>query len=592
MSALSIQPTFPIFTDIDGQPLENGYIWIGVANLDPQVNPINVYWDSALTISAPQPIRTLGGYPSRNGTPARLYVNSDYSIRVQNRNGSTVYSAQAAAERYSSDLISFTGFKGQVGVVADLADDDGANWIGFDPAGASSIARSAQEKMRDFVSVKDYGAVGDGVANDGPAINACFADPLVGAVYFPKGTYLTNVQILNNRKPARGEGWQITTIKASAAIQSVFQLSGQNCVVEQIFFDGNNLTDYGVIMRQCNSSILQNFGVENVKVDGVYYPKQNNNNTAAVKDGLIRYVGTTYSTGTASVSAGGTVVTITGAADLTTLGFRVTDDFLKVGTTQRAREIVSITSNTVTVYPAFNGAETSVSYSLRKGSGIHIDTHGDNSRQLIEQNTMQFCAVAGLDQTPLYGATCIRNTVEFCEFGHIIGRRSISSATRGSEDIGPYYEGNPSGDWLVGGAIGFDIISPNSDVNLDKLVFQPNQGPSVRIRLAQYDLTEYTEDQTNLTTINPQINTTQYIAGAQNCVVNLPDVPANTSSGAGYIYIWHVRLVVRTKSGFNTTIKSSTFVNGVAGATGVVVTGDYKVYDCYYQPGAGWVVQV
>ena len=93
MSALTVNPPFPIFTDIDGQPLENGYIWIGTANLNPQTNPINVYWDAALTISAAQPIRTLGGYPSNSGTPARLYVNADYSIRVMNRNGSTIYSS-------------------------------------------------------------------------------------------------------------------------------------------------------------------------------------------------------------------------------------------------------------------------------------------------------------------------------------------------------------------------------------------------------------------------------------------------------------------------------------------------------------------
>lgn len=93
MSALIVNPPFPIFTDIDGQPLENGYIWIGTANLNPQTNPINVYWDASLTISAAQPIRTLGGYPSNSGTPARLYVNADYSIRVQNRNGSTIYSS-------------------------------------------------------------------------------------------------------------------------------------------------------------------------------------------------------------------------------------------------------------------------------------------------------------------------------------------------------------------------------------------------------------------------------------------------------------------------------------------------------------------
>lgn len=105
MSALSIQPTYPIFTDIDGQPLEDGYVWIGVANLAPIVNPITVYWDAALTIPAAQPIRTQGGYPVNSGTPARLYVNSNYSIQVQNKNGSVVYSAPAATERYSDVVI-------------------------------------------------------------------------------------------------------------------------------------------------------------------------------------------------------------------------------------------------------------------------------------------------------------------------------------------------------------------------------------------------------------------------------------------------------------------------------------------------------
>lgn len=93
MSALSIQPTYPIFTDTDGQPLEDGYIWIGQANLDPEGNPIAVFWDVALTQPAGQPIRTLNGYPANNGTPARLYVNSDYSIRVMDKNGVVLYTS-------------------------------------------------------------------------------------------------------------------------------------------------------------------------------------------------------------------------------------------------------------------------------------------------------------------------------------------------------------------------------------------------------------------------------------------------------------------------------------------------------------------
>jgi hypothetical protein len=93
MSTIEVQPPYPAFAGADGLPLENGYIWIGTVNLNPQVNPIAVYWDAAQTISAPQPIRTLNGYPSRNGTPARFYVASDYSIQVLDSKGSLVYTS-------------------------------------------------------------------------------------------------------------------------------------------------------------------------------------------------------------------------------------------------------------------------------------------------------------------------------------------------------------------------------------------------------------------------------------------------------------------------------------------------------------------
>jgi hypothetical protein len=91
--SVSINPPYPIFAEADGLPLENGYIWIGSANLDPQTNPINVYWDDDLTITAAQPIRTLNGYVVYQGTPARFYTNGDYSIRVMNKNGSTIYTS-------------------------------------------------------------------------------------------------------------------------------------------------------------------------------------------------------------------------------------------------------------------------------------------------------------------------------------------------------------------------------------------------------------------------------------------------------------------------------------------------------------------
>ena len=93
MSALSVEPPFPAFADADGQPLDDGYIWIGTVNLNPITNPIVAFFDAGLTITAVQPIRTSGGYPVYQGTPARIYTTSDYSIQVQNKNGTVVYTS-------------------------------------------------------------------------------------------------------------------------------------------------------------------------------------------------------------------------------------------------------------------------------------------------------------------------------------------------------------------------------------------------------------------------------------------------------------------------------------------------------------------
>lgn len=91
---ISVTTPFPIFTDVDGNPLDDGYVYVGTAGLNPETNPITVYWDSALTIPAVQPIRTLGGYASRNGTPGQLYANAvNYSMLVKNKNSSLVWSS-------------------------------------------------------------------------------------------------------------------------------------------------------------------------------------------------------------------------------------------------------------------------------------------------------------------------------------------------------------------------------------------------------------------------------------------------------------------------------------------------------------------
>jgi hypothetical protein len=210
-----------------------------VANLPPIGNPIAVYWDAALTQPAALPVRTRGGYPVNAGTPARLYVNSDYSIQVQNRNGSVVYSAPQATERYG-------------GLIISSAD------VSFLQAGSGAVVRTAQSKMRDVVSVKDFGAVGDGVADDTVAIQAAISASYGKEVFIPKGTYrLTSGLTVTDGIGLRGEGFASVLKVDSAASPRFLPLVVQNLVTPVSGFYMRDMAIDGSLKGQLESGLVQ-----------------------------------------------------------------------------------------------------------------------------------------------------------------------------------------------------------------------------------------------------------------------------------------------------------------------------------------------
>jgi len=68
--------------------------------------------------------------------------------------------------------------------------------IPFTQAGTGAVTRTVQSKLRDVVSVKDFGAVGDGVTDDSAAIQTA-VNSLTngGTLVFPFGTYKVNTSI-------------------------------------------------------------------------------------------------------------------------------------------------------------------------------------------------------------------------------------------------------------------------------------------------------------------------------------------------------------------------------------------------------------
>ena len=50
--------------------------------------------------------------------------------------------------------------------IAELAGPNGSGLVGFSPTGQPQQVRALDEKLRELVSVKDFGALGDGSTDD------------------------------------------------------------------------------------------------------------------------------------------------------------------------------------------------------------------------------------------------------------------------------------------------------------------------------------------------------------------------------------------------------------------------------------------
>lgn len=80
--------------------------------------------------------------------------------------------------------------------------------VSYDPPFTGSVPTNVEDKLAQYVSVKDFGAVGDGVTDDTAAIQAAIdAFPGGTTVYFPRGTYRVTAQIVVGTKISLlGEG--------------------------------------------------------------------------------------------------------------------------------------------------------------------------------------------------------------------------------------------------------------------------------------------------------------------------------------------------------------------------------------------------
>jgi hypothetical protein len=109
--------------------------------------------------------------PSRNDAPENFTAKADASLAAQKR--------------------MVTEFNQAIGGINDFSDtttsNKGAALIGFVQNLNGATGRNTASKLRDIVSVKDFGAKGDSTSDDTAAIQAAFNSGK--AIFFPEGDY-------------------------------------------------------------------------------------------------------------------------------------------------------------------------------------------------------------------------------------------------------------------------------------------------------------------------------------------------------------------------------------------------------------------
>lgn len=136
-----------------GRPVFNGSIYVGEPDTDPTIpsnqKSISVIEEDGTVVPVSQPVNTgAGGVPLYNGSPVQLQVDGEYSLAVLNGSGSQVYYLAS-------------GFKNIL-----------SSEVLYNQGDAGAVDRTVESKLQESVSVKDFGAVGDGVTDDAVAIQA------------------------------------------------------------------------------------------------------------------------------------------------------------------------------------------------------------------------------------------------------------------------------------------------------------------------------------------------------------------------------------------------------------------------------------
>jgi hypothetical protein len=146
------------------------------------------------------------------------------------------------------------------------------NTVNYTQGGVGAATRTVQARLRDSISVKDFGAVGDGVADDTVAVQAALTAVVASGdrLFFPPGTYLCGKLTVTGGFDAFGPA----TIKLkNATNDNLIANTGAAVDIKlvDLVFDGNqaNQTAYASVLNFASVNSLRMLDCEVRNISGV-----------------------------------------------------------------------------------------------------------------------------------------------------------------------------------------------------------------------------------------------------------------------------------------------------------------------------------
>ena len=169
--------------------------------------------------------------------------------------------------------------------IASLSGANGSSLVGYTPSGTGAVTTTVQAKLRQTLSVKDFGATGDGTTDDTTAFQNALTAAAGKSLYVPNGTYLCTGLTIYSGTNMYGDSPTTSIIKAKGTLGAstpllknpnqsgtAYSYTDVGITLSNIRFDGNNLgsrTAELVSFAKVNDLHINNCEVYNVQYIGL-----------------------------------------------------------------------------------------------------------------------------------------------------------------------------------------------------------------------------------------------------------------------------------------------------------------------------------